>query len=542
MSNHHQDKNTSTRPRQEGRLALLPSEVILNILSVTEMTEKMPPQSPVNPWPPLDPYILSRRPPKVPEPITEYTTILSALDMRNLALTSSSLFYPVRSSFYRADSCHAFRSALKHADIDAIKRCAEFGAAPDLHWHLEDVCYCKGNHRHLFHRPIDVFLLSVKHGSVPISKAIEVLQWLLDNGYDAYEQSTQVKDFPDWSMEPRLGEEKKAEENALLATARTMPEILLHTLAEDTGDRDRIEGICQMIYMLLDHGYLIPYNVNVFQNYRSLPPGAIHTPMNAAIMCQCPPHFLRALLELYKRHGVDCQLEANDCPESMNSWVGWSLMDSRNSNLLAQKWMHRPVLDTLAWNLYTALLDPAEPWKEAYNGELADIFEEKIELMEKYNFIDNKETNALRGMLEALQCIATMAEELGGLDRARDGKKCWQLICDPLRVVFKDLGTQYFYPRRVHRFEFNDNWHPWVQFYEEEDLQQMYLSKEYRYPWIREGDLTINKDGKVVDRHFRTMDSGLCWNHRKGRLSWMKYDYDGFLERLSQEWDQSRER
>ncbi|CEI65555.1 hypothetical protein FVEN_g8816 [Fusarium venenatum] len=556
MFNHHQDKNsttqissseiTPTQPRQEGKLALLPTEILLQILNETEVTEKTPPQSPTNSEF-EEIQILAESPThshfaelKTPEKVAVCMNILSARDMRNLALASSSFFYRVCPSFYLANNCYAFRSALEHTDLDAMKRCAKFGAAPDTHWDLEKECKCKGHKGHLVHLPIDCLLESVKNGSVPISKSIEALQWLLDNGYSAFEQTPHLKknlELPGGGL--GLERQSEAELSAQLKTL-SMPEILILTLDKSTGDRDRTEGICEMIDMLLHHGYLIPYNLNVYETHRGSDSDDIYTPMNAAMKPQCPPRFLGVLLELYKRHDGHNQRRGDDghnrtlngCPESMASWVGWSLVDEQSFHFVHRKWKHRPNLGALARNLFLAVLDTTQDWKEAYNGEIADIFEEKIKLLEKYNFIDDTETQALQGILEALQCIAAMAESLGGLDRARDGKKCWQLICDPLRLVFYDLVDDYDSPPRVHHFEFEYSWHPWIMFYEEEYLQQRDISAEqYPYPWIKKGSLWKQKDGKVIDENFISMTRGLRW--------WYEFDYDAFLERISQKWIQS---
>ncbi|KAM0496515.1 hypothetical protein ACHAP8_007414 [Fusarium lateritium] len=581
MSNHHQDKNsttqissseiTPTQPRQEGKLALLPTEVILQILNATEITEKTPQQSPTDSdfsefeTPDQSPgqsptesefdRMLTQSPThsyfsrlKTREKVAVCTNILSARDMKNLALASSSLFHRVRPSFYLADNCYAFRSALEHSDLDAMERCVEFGAAPDTHWDLEKECECKGEKGHLVHRPIDCLLESVKNGSVPISKSIEALQWLLDNGYSAFEQPPHLEknlELPGRDLERQSEAELSARLNTL-----SMPEILIFTLHKSTytGDRDRTEGICQMIDMLLRHGCLIPYNLNVDEEFRGSDEDEIYTPMNTAIKPQCPPRFLGVLLELYKRHDGHNQRRGEDsydptlggCPQSMDSWVGWSLVDEQTFHFVRRKWKHRPNLGTMARDLFLAVLDPTQAWKEAYNGEIADIFGEKIKLLEKYNFIDDTETQAFQGILEALRCIATMAESLGGLDRARDGKKCWQLICDPLRPVFYDLSTDYGSPPRVHRFEFEFYWNPWTVFYEEEYLQQQDISVEHPpYPWIKEGrSFWKHESGKLIDENFMAMTFGWerSWGLKNGRHSWFDYDYDAFLERLSQEW------
>ncbi|KAM0405228.1 hypothetical protein ACHAQC_000305 [Fusarium culmorum] len=539
MSSHHLDDITTeissleitpTRPQQEGKLALLPTEILLKIVSETEVEQKTTEQSSVD----SESAHL-----ETPEKTDMCTNVLSAPDIKNLALASSSLFYRVRPSFYPADNCYAFRSALKHADIDAMKRCAEFGAAMDMHWVLEEECKCKGHLRHRYHRPIDVLLESVMKDTVPISKVIEALQWLLDNGYEAYEQKPQLKP----SLLPlRPNDEERAEELDAELETLNMPEILIITLARGTGDRDRTEGLCKMIYMLINHGCLIPYVVNVYEVYRGrVEKDGINDPTELAMRSHCPPHFLGVLLYLFKRHDGHNQREADECPGSMERWVGWTLLDERSFPITRRIWMSRPSLNELAWNYFLDLLDPTRAWKERYYGEAADILEEKLKLLKEYNFIDDHETQALEGFLTALRSISSMAESLGGLNKARDGKTCWEMVCDPLRPVCHELGEDFGYPRRVHRFELNDYWNPWAVYYEMK-LQEIDISDK-PYPWNRSRfgrGLRKENDGMLVDDTFRMVEEGsfpaeFGFSYRRHR-QWLEYNYDEFMAWITEEW------
>ncbi|CAG2005045.1 unnamed protein product [Fusarium graminearum] len=512
MSSHHLDNITSeissleitpTRPRQEGKLALLPTEILLKILNDTEIIQKPVEQNP---------RLL--HPLKNAGTIDVCTNVLTAPDVKNLALASSSLFHRLSPSFYLAGNYYAFRSAVKHADVDAMKRCAELGAAPDMHWELEE---------------------QVKSCSVPISKSIEALQWLLDNGYDTYEQRVSLV-AERW---PSSGVSQKEIQNAR-AKLKTvsMPDILMSALSVSAGDRDRTEGICQMISMLLGHGCLIPYNFNLDALTAYSNPNHVFTPMDVAMMSHCPPHFLEEVLELYKSHDVHVQRTADTCPETMSRWVGWYLDDEVVVPILYQHWSHKSHLGHLAHNLFGGLLDPAKAWKEGYHGETADVFEEKINLMKKYDFIDSSETQALQCILESLRCIARMKESAGGLDKVRDGKKCWEMIFDSLRPVAPALLRQdHLEPQRIHRFDF-DNWRdPWGMYYYMQLQDKDILDEQSHAPWIRKGDLIKRTDGTVIDRKFGPILNSIIDPFSSTELHWVKYDYDGLMEMVAKEFN-----
>ncbi|KAF0636730.1 hypothetical protein FPSE5266_11431, partial [Fusarium pseudograminearum] len=539
MSTHHQDNTTTeissleitpARPRQEGKLALLPSEILLKILNDTEITQKPVEQNP---------RLL--HPLKNPGTIDVCTNVLSAPDVKNLALASSSLFHRLSPSFYLAGNYYAFRSAVKYADIAAMKRCAEFGAAPDMHWELEGECECRGEQVHLSHRPIDVLLEQVKSCSIPMGKSIEALHWLLDNGYDVYEQPVSLS-YEKWPSID-VSQEQLEDARVKLKTV-SMPEILMSALSVSAGDRDRTAGICQMIDMLLGHGCLIPYNFNQRAHSYHSNPSHVFTPMEVAMMSHCPPHFLEVLLELYKRHDAHDQRTADTCPESMSRWVGWNPFEQDVGLRMRQEWMHGSDLGKLARNLFLDLLDPARDWKEEYYGETADIFTEKINLMEKYDFIDSSEIVALRCILRSLLRITSMAVFAGGLDKARHGKHCFEImISESLILIAPTLLGPYLSrwfdegPHRVHRFEFDRRWNPWADYYLMQ-LQDKDISDEHSHaPWIRKGDLTREADGTVRDRKFGPLVSLIPRPRPRTELRWTRYDYDEFIEMVSEAFD-----
>ncbi|SCN74479.1 uncharacterized protein FFC1_02089 [Fusarium fujikuroi] len=202
----HQEKPA----QQEGRLALLPVEVLLNITG---------------------------------EPGKDEQT-LSHKDFKSLALSSGVFFRELRQAYYYADNFAAFHSALRYADMETIERCYQL-AKPPLHLEWEVSCQCPSDKAHKHHRPIDDVLECIAIGSVSIYRCIETIRWLLSKGYEANEQKEQV-----WYKNNQHCDH--------------MPELVIDLLGK-TSDKARVEGICKIITMLHDHGYSLPYHINLSQ-------------------------------------------------------------------------------------------------------------------------------------------------------------------------------------------------------------------------------------------------------------------------------------
>ncbi|RGP61244.1 hypothetical protein FLONG3_10610 [Fusarium longipes] len=414
-----------TRPRQDGKLALLPTEILLQIIDHNGIIQE-PPEDPPS-WCTFPPF-------KVPQKPIAWTNFLSARDIKNLALASSSVFQRLSPFYYPAENYYAFYSALKHSDVWAMERYAKFGAVPNMHWELEHECTCKEYPRHSYHRPIDVMLELVKSISVPIDQSIEALGWLLKNRYEAYEQKIVPKNLVTCSK--RYKRARKSTMRARLETM-SMPEILIHALAS-SPERDRTKGIYKMIRMLRRHGCLLPYNINIhgwehahFGQLRY--PDWILGPLDVAMRSHCPPHFLEMVLKLYQEHGVQVQTRRLYIPKKMKRWVGWSLPVDNCKPRIFRSWSQDTDLCKIAWNIFHALLGPGRPWVEEYCGETADIFGAKLDLIRRYNFATSVELDALYAIRDALNYIASIAASKGGLDMDSDGCQYQIALVAPLR-------------------------------------------------------------------------------------------------------------
>jgi hypothetical protein len=250
----------TTRPQQESRLAFLPVEILLKITG---------------------------------EPGKDKDA-LSAKDFKALALSCSDLFYYARPMYYRADNFSVFHIALEHGDIDTIKRCAQFEAATDEEWKLSQPCKCRAERAHRYNGPIDGLLGCVSMGCVPIDKCVEVLRWLLENGYEASEQGDQ----PWWAANDYCDH---------------MPELVV-TLLNDSANQASTEGIFDMIQLLRGHGRCLPFHMNLCHYHDfSLPydntlAGLIRKPMDVAFRSHCPTEFLEVVLQEYQNRQIDVKV------------------------------------------------------------------------------------------------------------------------------------------------------------------------------------------------------------------------------------------
>ena len=493
------------RPQQRGPLALLPTEILYQIAIQVKPLDQGPIES-------RSPRIFNKE--ETTDKHTAESSTLSATDLKNLGLTSSNLFYHIAPLYYRADNFQVFRSALKHADIDAMKRCAEFGSAPDKHWDLEVPC----GQSHVTHRPVDILLESALRGLAPIEKYVQALQWLVDHGYDVYEQKLHQNDVI-WARESG-GKDWMRRLDPLLKS-KSMPEMVIRSL-QRIHDRNETEGICQMIRMLLAHGCLLPYNMDE------------QKPLDIAMRSYCPPHFLELLLEQYKQYGASVKYWREGCPESMTTWVSHERYVDADwfTERVLQRWAQKSCLGDLAGQLFYDLMLMREDLRDQYYGEVSDVFEEKVKLLIKYEFVDETEQRALVGVVEALRDITLMADRSGDLDIDRDGKACWTRLFDALRLSAADAniasGRRTLEgPQRIHRFIFDETRNPWSSYYKM-TLRTVKHCNELSHPWLKEQGLR-EQLGRFQDPIWGELVS-------ESSFEWHEFDYDGYVSRIGQFW------
>ncbi|KAH7270864.1 uncharacterized protein BKA55DRAFT_589216 [Fusarium redolens] len=387
MSDHHIElppsfsskQMTSWRPQQEGKLALLPVEVLLNITG---------------------------------EPGKDEQT-LSHKDFKNLELSCGVFFRELRQAYYCTDNFAVFHSALRCVDMEAIERCYQL-ARPPIHLEWKVSCQCPADKPHKHHRPIDDVLECLAIGSVPTDRCIEAISWLLSKGYEANEQKDQI-----WYRNNRHCDH--------------MPELLIDLLGK-TSDKVRVEGICEIISMLRNHGYSLPFHMNLHKYYISWydqksKPGLI-----------------------------------------LRSWVGmW--------HYVLPHWRQSTNFGNVLWGLFLDIADPLTSWKESYQGEAVDIFEKKMQLLIDYQLVELKEVKVLRRLVRVLR---ENPPNFDLIDEDHDGKEYWEKLCATLGLLRKMAPTR----GRLHRFIIEAEWNPWTVWHDYK-MQDPKHRANLSHPWMK---------------------------------------------------------
>ncbi|RSL60383.1 hypothetical protein CEP51_013781 [Fusarium floridanum] len=403
----------------------------------------------------------------------------SRSSLKSLALTCANLRRIVLPDFYPRRKHKIFRQALRSGDLDMVKRCASYGAAPvDGVWEVgfrenggfKD-CECSTLFSHLFHRPIHLLSMGLDKDEMTADQCFQVLKWLVEHDFDITTASV------DADTHINFGQEMKH-----------MPCSLLHTF-KMSADRDKLDGVAKMICYLSSKGFNFPRWVRgVGSTLRSREEYDEFTPLNydspflvtMLMRSACPPSLLEAFLKQLQRQGVKLTCPRDSCPSQFRygEFVDESDFDPAPI-ILTQVW-------ELVAELYNDLFDP-QRWKPLYIGEVGDIWVEKVRLLHEYEGIDDVEARLLIAILSALRKIEARAQASEGLDFERDAKTCWHELCMAFEPFFDDdqlLNSQFRHREdRMHRFCLWLSWDPrklWAESLQEAPCGR-FLKKRYRF-------------------------------------------------------------
>ncbi|KAG4295203.1 hypothetical protein FPRO06_01787 [Fusarium proliferatum] len=442
MSSHHNLDQTTEYPLSALTFSQLPRPLTLDLLS-TEILLQIS-----------------------GEPGKDQTT-LSAREFKGLCLLSPSLNKLYLPFHYFSNNHGAFRDAIRDADAGAMDRCVQLGAAPPvpdirhMKWELpeSDGCQCLSELPHTHHRPIDELLESVYLGRAPIDKYIDTLKWLLDRWCDIKEQGDQH-----WY---------KANEHC-----DHVPEFLV-TILSKSPDRTHTEGICQMIKLLQDHGYSLPFTMNM---------RLIRKPMEVALRSHCPPYLLELVLRDYMCRFVKFRVIYVRPPPLIDRWAGdYGYINQGAYHVVKQRWWKSTnLLDTI-WGLFLDLMDESTNWEEQYCGEAADIFEQKIEILKEYRVADLGERKILRKIVTAIRSLTTpIKASIAAAAHDREAQRCWETLYN---VLISFTSTRGLYVSDTDCM------------YHEYRLQNDLIRPTIALPW---GNMGIKKrdDGRWQDREW----------------------------------------
>ncbi|EEU44095.1 uncharacterized protein NECHADRAFT_74147 [Fusarium vanettenii 77-13-4] len=367
--------------------------------------------------------------------------------LKSLALTCKNLRRIVRPDFYRSRKHALFRQSLMSGDLDLLKRCAMYSAAPvDGVWKAEFRVYDS---------PMTECL---DKDEITADQCFEVLQWLIDNDYDITAGSIDNRAWGGIETDAQIEFAKEM---------KHMPCSFLQVFKMST-DRDKLDGVARIVCHLSSQGFNFPRLVQgVGSTLRSKEEYEVFTPLSydsphlitMLMRSSCPPSLLEAFLKQLQRQGVKLSCPRNSCPAEFKYCEPVDDGDERFNPapaILTQVW-------ELVAELYNDLFDP-QRWRPLSAGEIGDIWVEKVRLLDEYEGISNVERRLLVAILSALRKIKARAEASGGLEIERDAKACWYELCMSFQHFFDDdelLDSQFRHPQdRMHMFVLWVSWDP----------------------------------------------------------------------------------
>ncbi|EEU44094.1 uncharacterized protein NECHADRAFT_74146 [Fusarium vanettenii 77-13-4] len=375
------------------------------------------------------------------EIILSVTEHMDRQSLKSLALTSFGLHITVRAEFYRSSNYETFRLALEAGDFATIERCDEHNAAPaDATWVVERILTYRGDHTSscFDFRPIDSLMLAFERDKMTPSQCYAMLWWLVEKDSD---MATACIPIFYW-IAGNMGNEFQ-----FAKTMKHIPHSFLRAFAVET-DRAKLAGAAISICFLSERDFNFPREILVQGNAEgyghkcrsreSLSEFAPlrfddKSPMERMMRSACPPMVLEAFLKRLQRQGATLTSPLERCPESLRCTQPLISL----TRLPPDQCMSPDVEDTLMTKysnlvvgLYNDLLDPLI-WRPAYNGEIGDIWERKLKLLDTYQGIDEIEKRHLLSILAVLRKIednswirrdeeACLRELLSALPDSRD--------------------------------------------------------------------------------------------------------------------------
>ncbi|KAL4727248.1 hypothetical protein ACLX1H_006151 [Fusarium chlamydosporum] len=379
-----QTLTNGSRPLQTGVLALIPTEILLDIIDAINYDRRS-------------------------------GVVKDTLD--NLSQTCSRLHNLARPLFFRADNCKQFYWALTQVHVTVMDRCEHYDAAPVnklwnqpmmQHKTCVDVLLSNVNEGWDRDRPSDAWS-DRKRDSI-----FNALKWLLDRGADA--EAYMCNEIDGAPVKP----------------CGHMTTGLLRQLQIGTTKRG-MEVIFNMIQMLSSHGYPNPTRKDSIRRWGShsdehwfndtmMETYTTESPLDLALKSHVIPDVLELMLKEHASRGLKLRDAYQECPASL---VKLSTLENSQTVI----WNEVSCIDTLLGTLHADLNNDSTNWSESYFGEVADIFQAKLKLMINYEMIDASEEALLTSIQEALYSIAEDCRRTG-CHGEEYFKRTWVKLCE----------------------------------------------------------------------------------------------------------------
>jgi hypothetical protein len=313
-----------------------------------------------------------------------------------------------------------FRYALKHADLDMMNKCTELNPPPtNITWDYEDyrVEVLRRNSSNLRIPPPHsedslpqgpgYFLLEgLRVGYFSVDRYMKAAEWLMEHGFKVFNPS-----------------EESIWNSGLKGSFISYRLLDILTAATNKKNQD---DICRIIEFLHAKGYefLLRSRTDDIGHYRTEAETLIHdnsfgafrrcydrpTLMLVMIKSGCPASVLELYLKQLKDDGMYLKGLASRRHEK-----------KKNGNL---HYFSRTEVAQLI-DVYLDELFGLWTWRWETPEQTGDTLQAKIELLIRYDGIDEGEEKLLNDILSALRRIEASNRQQGGLDYERDASWCW---------------------------------------------------------------------------------------------------------------------
>ncbi|KAF9773557.1 hypothetical protein IL306_008612 [Fusarium sp. DS 682] len=315
-----------------------------------------------------------------------------------------------------------FRKACMLADVSTLAESAKYEAVPTntawLKGYYQDwekidpneTYYKKLNGRIL--TPGSVVCLGTRFSAKGF---LETWKWLSDNGYQLHEYEFEW-DYPETRSKPTPKQ------------YHCFPEQLLQELLWPNGDR---QSICDTIRFLVEKGLRFPLQfyrwdfrpriMSDFEGNRTSSM-AVTNVMDTLMHPNCPPDIMELYLKQISALGLTLKSHVKDQVDMADP--------------------ERPREVTDIQNILCCLFEYCLPsWIGKIQDPrryIGDCLESKIELLIKYQGIDNGEKRVLKDILGALRRIEDKCVRQGGLSFDQDGVWCWYELCTSISYIVNE--------------------------------------------------------------------------------------------------------
>lgn len=480
------------RPIQHGALALLPTELLIQI----------------------------------------FNDLLDTGDSgRALALSSCAVRFAVIQVFYRHNGKAIFLLGLQTADVDMLQRCEDFGVAstkyvwevplrPSQKTDFESTGYPEsiwraGRKAALYHRPVDRLLESAFAGDHIEQKHYNALKWLVERGHD---MSSSNEFWPGRHM------------------VRSLPSQL-----QKVRDRKSMVLLSRMLQLLSTRGFPTPCTKFALDKLPGIEPeipsylissgdypgkktdlnGIRGSLVSLSMRSHCPSSVLRVVLQDYKKRGIQLS------DEDLDSLLETEEYDETCRVIEGTIWWHTCKMEDLLGILHGDRFG-LWGWEEAYPGEVTDIFTEKLELLVDYEALTKGEEGMLVTVQKAMEDIDDMQKETSLTGPALQ-KAAWEKLWTPMRPYAREAQEMDFEyeERRLHQFAFarrpEPPYNPWGAWLVQGELEKR------RQAW---GPMSISDLERALtkDREWQQIWKMFLWDedyarrprwYQKGMNEWL---------------------